>query len=303
MVTSERRSRRRLVLAVAAAVGLGLAGCSDDTARTDESTRAPSAPPAADGSVDASQYSWGHVHNLALDGQRLLIGAHHGLFVQEPGTSPTQLSEDAFDVMGLTRAGSGWLASGHPAEGQDAPGHLGLLSSPDAAKWTALSLEGKADFHRLAAAGDTVLGVNSADGHLMRSDDGGKTWIDLGAVSLFDVAVKPADPAKVVASTENGPVRSEDAARTWTPLPGAPLVAFLAWDGTTLYGIDATGRIWSTTDTGTTWVQTGPAHGQPAALAAAAGNLAILVGDTIYTSDDGGHTMRRRITGIRAEQH
>ncbi|MDP1876362.1 MAG: hypothetical protein Q8M17_02220 [Actinomycetota bacterium] len=41
------------------------------------------------------------------------------------------MSQDAFDVMGLVRAGERWLASGHPGEGMDAPGDLGLIESTD----------------------------------------------------------------------------------------------------------------------------------------------------------------------------
>jgi hypothetical protein len=295
-----RRARRCALAVAAAATGAALLAACGSSAGTGQPA---SVATAADGPVDASGYAWGHVHNLAVDGQRLLIGTHHGVFSQTPGSAPVLASKDAFDVMGLVRTPSGWLASGHPSADQEGPSDLGLLSSKDAATWTTISLADKADFHRLVASGQTVLGVNSADGHLLHSSDGGKSWMDMGAASLFDLAIDPANPATIVASTEKGPVRSTGAEVSWTPLAGAPLVAFLAWDGATLYGVDATGGIWASTDAGQTWIQTGTAGGQPGALAASNGTLAVLVGDTISTSRDGGRTFTKRITGIVDEQH
>ena len=150
-----------------------------------------------------------HVHNLAVDGDRILLGTHEGLWEQRPGAEPQQVSEDAFDVMGLSLGADRWYASGHPGEGMDAPGDLGLLASDDGGRtWSEVSLGGEVDFHRLVTSGDVILGINAHDGRLLRSEDAGLTWTDLGTPPLFDLAVDPSDAAVVVATTEEGLVRS-----------------------------------------------------------------------------------------------
>jgi hypothetical protein len=255
-------------------------------------------------SVDAAQpisgaEMAGHIHNLAYDGRRLLIGTHEGLWGQAPGAKPAQLSDDAFDVMGLTIAGERWLASGHPEEGMDAPADLGLLQSTDRGRtWAEVSLGGEVDFHRLAASGGVVVGVNAHDGRLLRSGDGGTAWIDLGAPGLYDLAVSPADPAVIVGTSESGPVRSIDSGASFNALGGAPLLALLAWTGDTLYRADLDGRIHESTDDGITWKPLGSLPSQPSAFAATGTTVAALVGDTVLESVDGGASFTPRITGL-----
>jgi hypothetical protein len=129
------------VVAMAALAALAACGSTSGTA---EEPAASSAAPAADPSAEpseapstapeatAAQPVSGadmacHIHNLAYDGCQILIGTHEGLWGQTPGATPTQVSEDAFDVMGFTSITDRWLASGHPGEGMDAPADLGLL--------------------------------------------------------------------------------------------------------------------------------------------------------------------------------
>ena len=241
----------------------------------------------------------GHIHNLAYDGRQLLIGTHEGLWGQAPGARPAQLSDDAFDVMGLTIAGDRWLASGHPGEGMDAPADLGLLQSTDRGRtWAEVSLGGEVDFHRLAASGAIVVGVNAHDGRLLRSRDGGSAWTDLGAPGLYDLAVSPADPAVIVGTSESGPVRSIDSGASFNAVGGAPLLALLAWAGGTLYGADVDGRIHESMDDGITWKPLGSLPSQPSAFAATGTTVAALVGDTVLESVDGGASFTPRITGL-----
>ncbi len=240
-----------------------------------------------------------HIHNLAFDGRRLLIGTHDGLWGQVPSATPEPLSRDAFDVMGFTRTDGRWLASGHPGEGMDAPSDLGLLqSTDDGSTWTQVSLGGEVDFHRLVTSGVVVLGVNAHDGRLLRSDDDGVTWTDLGTPGLYDLAVDPSNPAIVVGTTENGPVRSTDAGVTFEPIQGVPLLALLAWTGGTLYAADVDGRLHESTDAGATWSARGSLPGQPTALAADEATVAALVDDAILESVDGGATFAPRITDL-----
>jgi hypothetical protein len=234
-----------------------------------------------------------------VDGERILLGTHEGLWAQEPGQEPQQVSQDAFDVMGLALGADRWYASGHPGEGMAAPGDLGLLASDDGGRtWSEVSLGGEVDFHRLVTSGDVVLGINSHDGRLLRSEDDGLTWTDLGASPLFDIAVDPGDPAVVVATTEDGLVRSVDGGRTFAPVATPSLLALLAWTQEALLAADTEGQVHASADAGVTWTTLGTVAGQPAAIAAEGETVAVQVGDDVLASDDGGRTFEPRITDL-----
>jgi len=268
-----------------------------------EPPEAPSAAPEATAAQPAQPVAGadmaGHIHNLAYDGRQLLIGTHEGLWGQTPGATPTQVSEDAFDVMGFTPTTDRWLASGHPGEGMDAPADLGLLQSTDQGRtWTDVSLSGEVDFHRLATADSVVVGLNAADGRLLRSDDNGATWTDLGVPGLYDLAIDPADSSIVIGTTEDGPVRSTDSGATFRPIDGAPLLALLAWTGDTLYGAGVDGQVLVSQDGGATWSAVSSLPAQPAAFAATGTTIAALVDDSIVESLDSGATFAPRITDL-----
>lgn len=249
--------------------------------------------------MDVKGAGWAHVHNLAYthDGT-LLLGTHEGLYQQAPGQQPALLSETPFDVMGLAYDGTRWLASGHPGQGEDLPADLGLRTSADGRTWTTVSLLGEVDFHRLTAAGDTVLGSAAHGGQLLRSTDGGKTWTTLTNPGAFDIALDPTQPSRAIATTQTGPVLSDDAGGTWAPLPGAPVVAFVGWTDGTFIGVAPDGTVHVSTDDGATWQARANVGGQPAALAVDGERIAVLVGPTVRESTDGGATFTDRITGI-----
>lgn len=242
--------------------------------------------------------AWSHVHNLAYDGPALLLGTHEGLYRQEPGQPPQLLSETPFDVMGLTNDGTRWLASGHPGAGEDLPGDLGLRASDDGTTWTTLSLLGGVDFHRLTATGSTILGVSAHDNALLRSTDAGSTFTRLDNPGVYDVALDPGDPTQALATTQTGPQSSRDAGSSWAPVSGAPLLAFLAWTSSGVFGIAPEGAVHVSTDGGATWSQRGSTGAQPAAAAADGDRIAALVGGTVVESTDGGSTFSPRLTGI-----
>ncbi len=242
---------------------------------------------------------WEHVHNLTLDGSRLLVGTHEGLWVQPQGQPAQLVSDPPFDVMGLALSGQRMIASGHPAEGQDLPADLGLQQSiDDGVTWTGVSLEGEVDFHRLGVSGRVVLGLSAHDGRLLRSTDGGATWADLGSPPLYDLAVNPTDAQTVIGTTEQGPVSSNDGGTTFAPLADAPLLALLSWTPTHLYGVTPDGTLHTSTDQGATWDEVGTVPGQPAAIAAQDKHVVVLAGDTIFESTDGGANFAPRIIGV-----
>jgi len=293
-------NRRGVAAAVMALVGvLTVSGCgASPTSEPAATTSDGQAASTGTGPVAAGS-AWGHVHNLTLDGDRLLLGTHEGLWGQSPGQPAQLLSDPPFDVMGFALSGPQMLASGHPGEGQDLPADLGLRQSTDGGTtWTGVSLEGQVDFHRLRAAGAVVLGLSAHEGRLLRSTDRGRTWADLGTPPLFDLALDPADTDHVVGTTEQGPVMSTDGGVTFAPITGAPLLALLAWAPKALYGVAPDGVLHTSIDGGSTWQVTGSVPGQPAALTADAGRVVVLAGDTIVESTDGGVSFIPRITEI-----
>lgn len=297
------RATRLAPLALLA--GLVLTGCSTTTdPEAAQSSTNPAAPvtgvgPAASGGPVVADAAWAHVHNLTLDGDRLLIGTHEGLWAQRPSQPAEQVSEQAFDVMGFAHVGGTMYSSGHPGEGQDAPADLGLQTATDAGRtWSTISLEGQVDFHRLRADTTVIQGLSAQDGKFLRSTDAGKTWTDLGTPPLFDFALDPDDPEHLIGTQETGPVRSTDGGATFQPIPDAPLLAFLAWSGKTVYAIAADGTVQSSADSGATWIELAQLQGQPQALAADGNHVVALAGTTIWESTDGGKTFSPRITGI-----
>lgn len=273
-----------------------VSGAPAATAPTPPSDPTAEAVPAAP--VDVAGISWGHVHNLAYDGDVLVLGTHAGLFLQQPGSAPELRSETGFDVMGLAYDGGRWLASGHPAPGEDLPADLGLRASTDGRTWTTVSLLGEVDFHRLTASGATVLGVSAHDGALLRSTDSGVSWTRLNNPGVFDVALDAGTSGRVLATTEEGPLLSADSGTSWAPVAAAPLLAFVAWSEGTAYGVAPDGAVHVSSDGGGTWQRAGRVGARPEAFAASDQRVAVLAGGKVHESLDGGATFVPRLTGL-----
>lgn len=256
--------------------------------------------PQAEASISTDSLT-GHVHNLVLVGTKLYFGTHDGIWSQQLGQQPVRVSNEVFDVMGLTRTGSTWLASGHPGPEMDTPNDLGLGISTDGGQtWKKGSLGGQVDFHRLVATKKVVMGLASSDGVLWRTEDLGHAWKQLGTPQLFDLALDPANAATVIGTSQIGVMRSINGGTTFDSVPGAPLLALLAAARGQVLGVDIDGKVYASTDGGSTWIQRGRLEGQPIALAAVGSRVAALVGDTIMESLDGGRTFQARLTGVGA---
>jgi hypothetical protein len=300
MVHGRLRPTRRVgLLAFVALIGattLAARGSGTNAATTYGGASASTADP---GSTVVAPGGWGHVHSIALDGTRLLLGTHDGLWQQLAGQTPTQLSSTTFDVMGLAVSGGTLLASGHPPEGSSAPADLGLITSTDGGQsWAEVSLGGMVDFHRLVASGDVVTGISASDDTLIRSDDAGQAWTDLGKSTLFDLAIDPKDPSQLLGTSNGGPMASSDGGTTFTSLMGAPLMALLAWTDAGICGAGVSGRIYASTDSGQTWTPAGTVGAQPEAVAAEGSTVVAVVGTKVVESNDGGASFTDRVTGI-----
>ncbi|WP_426404706.1 F510_1955 family glycosylhydrolase [Streptomyces sp. R-07] len=182
-----------------------------------------------------------HIHGLGLRGDTLYVATHQGLHTPDVAGRPTLVGDRRDDFMGFTVTARGdFLASGHPTPGGDRPADLGLIASTDSGRtWQERSLAGKVDFHALDTAADsTVYGYDSANGLLRVSADG-VTWEDRAALRALDIAVSPAAPGTVLATTEDGVVRSTDGGRTFAPSASGRVLAYVSWAAPdALFGID-----------------------------------------------------------------
>lgn len=250
-----------------------------------------------DTGMDLAALGMEHVHGLGVNpaGGQLYAATHFGVFAVGDDGTATRVGS-AQDMMGFTVTGPDeFLGSGHPDFVEDDEPLLGLIQSSDAGRaWTPLSLRSEADFHALRVAHDRVWGYDSTSGTLMSTADR-KQWQNLSRLPLRDFAVSPADPNVLMATTQQGPVRSGDGGKTWQPVTGAPALVVLAWPRQDLlYGTDTAGVVHLSLDGGTTWVRQGDAGGAPEAMTVAPAqplNIHVAVADRgIASSGDGGRT-------------
>jgi hypothetical protein len=278
-----------LVLAAAA-----LAGCGG----TDD----PAAPSGEDGAV--SEAGPEHVHGLGVnpaDGD-LYIATHSGLWRAPAGEPRARRVGDVHhDLMGFTVAGpDDFLASGHPGAQDDLPPQLGLQRSTDGGRsWKTVSLLGEADLHVLRAAGERLYGVDSGTGAFVTSADDGRSWQQrTPPAAVFDVAVAPGAPERIVAATGRGLFSSTDTGRTWRPL-GNDTTGLLAWPAEdALYLVDSDGTVSRSSGGGREFSRVGSVGAQPEAFAANGERelYAAVHGGEVLASSDGGANWRTRST-------
>lgn len=279
------------VLAVALALVSGCASAAPDASRAAN----PAGPATA-----RPDPGPGHVHGLGVDPAdgALYAATHYGLFRLDGQRPAARVGDREQDTMGFTVVGPGsFLGSGHPDAQLDpdlAP-RLGLVRSSDAGvSWQPVALSGAADFHALRAAGSTVYGWDSGSGQLRASDDGGVNWTTRSALALVDLAVDPARPAALLATTARGLLGSADGGRTWQEVPGAPRLMVLAQGAAALVvGVAPDGTVHVSADGGRTWQRRGATAGTPVAVALDDRTPALVyvaVENGIRVSRDGGVT-------------
>ena len=111
------------------------------------------------------------------------------------------------------------VGSGHPDRDDVRPSNLGLLASEDTGRtWAPRSLVGRADLHNIRVSGGRVYAYDLAHDRLVMTTTSGRTWTTRPAPGLMlDLAVDPAAPEHLVASTDRGVLASADEGRTWRP--------------------------------------------------------------------------------------
>ncbi|MET7714459.1 F510_1955 family glycosylhydrolase [Streptomyces sp. NPDC005407] len=288
---------QKLPLAASAvfAVGLTLTACSSDSGTGTAATE----------SVASVQ---GHVHGLGINpaDNRLYVATHEGIFTPGKDGAAQRVGNSKDDFMGFTVAkAKTFLASGHPAPGNGGPGNRGLIESTDSGKtWKNRSLAGEVDFHALDYAHDTIYGYDSTNALLRVSKDGA-AWDDRASLQALDIAVSPADPDTVLATTADGIAKSTDGGRTFAA-GKQPAVAFLSWPRPgALYGLDDSGGLNRSTDGGATWQKAGTVPGgQAQALTAVDAQHILAATQTgVYESRDGGKTFTKRFTVAADDGH
>lgn len=198
-----------------------------------------------------------HLHAMAFsaDGAALLVASHVGLTAWR-GQGWSHDLETGIDITGFSASRRGLYASGHPDPGGALRDPIGLARSEDGLRWRSLALEGKADFHIIAAShGAEAIYVLShlpsralpeLGIHLTRDD--GKTWTRAAARGLqgevLSLAAHPHDAATVVAATDRGLYLSRDAGEGFRSLFGRQAVSAAAFslDGKRLLFTPALGN-------------------------------------------------------------
>lgn len=274
-----------LLLAAAGAVALGLSACAADT----EVAAGPTPPPST---TAARAVPSGHVHALSREPStgELLVATHEGLHVYGRG-EPRKVGP-AIDLMGFTVAGPRhYYASGHPGPGVDLPQPAGLLESRDGGRtWSVLSRGGSSDFHALTAAGHRVVAFDGT----LRVSSGGGTWQtgDLGSPPRALASSPEGD--RVLATTAEGLMSSDDGGLRWKPVNGAPLLLLVDWvDSRAVAGLTPQGELHLSADAGQTWRATAAAAPEAQALDASRGEgggveVVAATHDQLVTSRDGG---------------
>lgn len=288
---------RQLSAALLLTGALALGACGDDSTVGSEGA-APEVPAPGDTRAELER-----IHGLGVDpgSGGLHVATHYGLFrAAEDQTELQRAGSSRQDIMGFSVVGRRrFIGSGHPDPSEREPPNLGLIESRDGGKsWKSISLLGEADFHVLESSGLRVYGFDGTQGRLMVSSDGGRSWRQRKPpAGVFGLAIDPANPGRVVVSTQRGLFTSTTAGKSWRPAD-ARLAGLLAWPRPKqLYLIDGQGQVQLSRDGGRVWQVVGDLGGQPAAFIASGTDLYAALGDgTVKRSTGGGRLWTVRAT-------
>ena len=232
------------------------------------------------------------VHSLSFVGDdldRLLFGHHGGLSESLDGGRTWQPLPTTADAMAMRPAGDGSIIiAGHDVFTASRDG--GQTWQPITADLPSLDIHG---FTR-DPADPARMWTYLATGGLWESTDGGEQWTRVRDDNvLFPLAVNRGRMTRLLAVEVNGLVASDDGGRTWMPLgapPTYPMTALAATsDGAVLYAGSPDG-LFRSEDGGRTWFKTS-FSGSPFAIATSAdGRTVAVVARTtdFFRSSDGG---------------
>lgn len=196
-----------------------------------------------------------HVHAAVMRDGFVLLGTHRGLVAVDPVSGAAEVvGSGRDDLMGLASDGSTLYASGHPGPGSDLPDPLGLLRSED----------GGSSWVSVSLLGEVDFHGLDADGDrlvgigtehgVMVSTDRGVSWQDAGIDDATSVAWF--DGAAWVTTGSGLRVWRDGETTAPSLAPGQPVALASASDGDALWAVFSDGTVWRSLD-GSTWRQYG----------------------------------------------
>lgn len=246
-----------------------------------------------------------YVNSLELDPRNaeLLMTTNRGFFRIDPETDEIHPQRGTITAEGESSTVGTFLeikyespgeliGSGHPDE-RTLPQFLGFIRSDDDGRsWRVVSRLGSADLHKIVQKHDRIYAWDAVLSALVISDDGGRTFAEHFTPTglIIDFEVDPADPARVVAATDEQVFRSEDEGEGWRPLIAAAGVR-LAWpEPDRLYRADKDGSVYRSDSGGDTWEAVQSLDGEPYKIEpVSADELYVALSDgTIAHTVDGG---------------
>lgn len=212
-----------------------------------------------------------HIHGLVADTASVLVGTHRGLFrVSADGAVVMKVGDHSRDLMGLALGADGSLfASGHPDMADRRAGadaNLGLLRSDDGGR--TWSEVGVANGSDLheIVVIDDELVAWDANSAQLVASSDGRRWEPRRSMELRDLAYDESS-GQLVAVHSLGVDVSVDRGRTWRNASTSTFRAITASSGT-WYAIDDRGAVWASR-TLDAWVPFDKgAHGAVAIVAA-----------------------------------
>ncbi len=233
-----------------------------------------------------------HIHNIKVDGSRILLGTHEGLYLYEGPNKMKKLGTENFDVMGLAVSNNKIYASGHPNTGSKLPAPAGLISSVDSGKsWSQVSLQGKVDFHMLEVSGKEIYGADSKSGNLMYSSDGGKKWVSLGVAKYQDIAIATGTPKTAFAVQDKKIVLTKNAFASVSVIKSDFDAQTVEAVGSDLY-VSSGKTLYRTSDSGKKWSVVSTFKDQISVVTASQKGLVVVAGPSILISTDSGKTFK-----------
>ncbi len=220
----------------------------------------------------------------------LLVGTHGGLFAQTPDGTLGRVGDPADYMGLAALPSGALLSSGHPAPGSDEPDPLGLrLSRDEGRSWTTITKVPRDDFHVIEAGGGRIYAVGSDGAVYAGGAPTTLAKVANAPEGLIDLAVEPGRGSSLMASTQSGLLRSADGGRTWMSAGDAVgLLSWVR--GYLVFLVDANGVVSASDDRGASWSRRGELGAPPAALLATSPTDLIAADHDgrIVTSGDGG---------------
>lgn len=189
-----------------------------------------------------------------------------------------------------------YVGSGHP-DAKTLPSFLGYMESDDGGKtWRVISRLGNADLHKIVLQHDRMYAFDAVLGAMLISKDGGRTFTEEFTPRglIIDFEVDPADPQRIVASTEEQLFRTTDGGKSWRGIDSAEGIR-LAWTAPdALFRAEKDGTVQRSRDAGGSWEPVGSVPGEPYKFKAKGPEALLLAlsDGTVVETADGGQTWK-----------